>query len=851
MTKRRSLFVTVLSMIMVACLVVAACRKKPPPDDSSPGSVTTYTITWDVPSDATVTVEGYTSLPTTAEEDQDIFFTVSASAGYEVANVTVNRRRILASDGKYKATIVSDTAIAIVLTETITDVTVETLVTDMVYYAGESVDRTTLKVQAQYATGRTEEISDYTIAPAVFEGGETFFTVRYTAAYSFDIELARPVEYKVTIDPFGGEIAAGYIDELRANTELHDVTVGEDGVITFSYAEISQDVALPTAGQITKGEGDDFTFIGWTGYISAANKQSVIISANYLAKLVQVNSIRFEKSAGGDAQLIINVTFKAADTAYLYLYEGNKQIELLGPEVNGSRDEVTDIVFNLQDLADKGDDYIGAWMDIKFCAEFGERVETMEIDLNDYPANFVNIDSSVTAGGYVYTFAVWESGGRYLKVLFNEYKYEYDMTFGVSEGKDILTITGKVFDEEFYGKAVRIDFNSEATTALGAIDAAGNWTVVIAISELALNTTGYAHFAIVESVDDQTEIYRDGNDGNLQNAKWQTEQPTSIYGVNIITGAAIRAESVEGYIRVYYVGNGQWGGIVAYVRDETPAPINEVMTVVARDDKAYLVYSGDLSVSREATVAYLERHFAYVDIMEDTGWSKSVLAEDGNYYGVIITVAEEEVNGVYHFEVRISLDYVQVGYKYFFHAPTDSSNLTMAGTVDFNAKATAGGLDYRIIDRRSDGDGWKRNLVWVEAVEAGTVITDYSYTIDVFTADSLKLEDGRVYLYITGTVTGYTAEQIGMDIQNTSDWNREYPPATVTVENGRYTIKCDVTEASSNRHVVHVFFASTSVDTPFPEADPGEIVSVTLDGRTYSLQVIIMWGQTRRFLVIS
>ena len=90
-------------VLVVSCLLTACGETSTP--------ATMYNVTWDVATQATVTVEGYETLPTQVEEDTSLVFTVATTEGYEVSRVTRNSKRVPASSGKYTVKVTEDPAI--------------------------------------------------------------------------------------------------------------------------------------------------------------------------------------------------------------------------------------------------------------------------------------------------------------------------------------------------------------------------------------------------------------------------------------------------------------------------------------------------------------------------------------------------------------------------------------------------------------------------------------------------------------------------------------------------------------------------------------------------------------------
>jgi len=608
---KKTLLLVVLALVAVLSLaVLTACGGEK------------YKITWEVSENATVTVEGESSLPTEVAPETTITFSVTAAQGYTVSQVLINDRPISAlKGGNYSTNIKADTVIKVEVAEKIESVAVKTNPTKLTYVAGETLDTTGMEVEVTYGSGRKTTETNYTVmyqnGAEAFSLGDTTFAVSFKGVKSSDVSLSAAVEAKIVIDPQGGTIAEDYFTALQSNTELHNLTKSEDGVISFTYSTLSAAIALPTAEQWSKGQVGDYSFVGWGATeIAVDNKTSKTFTVQYKAGLIIVESLRYENQTitedGAQVEvpyLIIAGKFNAAKEAWLYLYEGNDNVELIGDTIGGAdvkRGDPFELRFDLRKLVATG--FIGKWMDIKFCAKEGSgenaRLETMEIDLNDYPENFVDVSQILINGDYAYNFQVWEAGGgRYLKAVYSKYfKNEYTMRGGLdSEGKMILTIEGAV-SKTWAGKAVCIDYWANVSKdAYATIGEDGSYTINISIDEVPLNTDGYFHFKIVESETDHTELYKDG-DGNLLNSGCQNKD-LQIVSVGLIDnmGALRIANSDE--TKVYYIGKGKWGGIVVYARNEALVPT--VTTGVALEivnEKAYLVISGTYDVANEAMI---------------------------------------------------------------------------------------------------------------------------------------------------------------------------------------------------------------------------------------------------------
>ena len=321
-------------------------------------------VTWDVDGHATVKVTGHDSLPKTVKSGTELEFTISCDAGYAVDRVTSGTRTLYANNGTYSVTIRSATTITVTVERLVKSIAITTPPTNLVYFDGDSVDTTGMVVTATFENGDTEAVTDYSIEPSTLSAGDTDFTVIYQGKEA-TVNLAKTVEYKVTIDPNGGTIAEEALDAYETQNNYE---VLEDGTIFFSYYNnLEEPLALPTAEQMTRA---NYEFINWSDDITQITNDSknVEVSANWVPELVDITHVYMTTEEEGDEvvpYLCIDGTFKAAESAMLYLYEGNKHISLEGDTYNKPSDgNAMSVKFDLRKLSAQGDDFKGAWMDI-------------------------------------------------------------------------------------------------------------------------------------------------------------------------------------------------------------------------------------------------------------------------------------------------------------------------------------------------------------------------------------------------------------------------------------------------------------------------------------------------------
>lgn len=674
-------------------------------------------ITWTVDKDATVKVEGADKLPETAERGAKVTFTVSVPAGYK-AVVKVNNSLTLADNGKYSVEIKRNTKINVSVEEIVSSVTV-TGPENPVYYAGETIKAEDWTVTVAYETGRTEVVDTYTVnygGETGFAIGDIDFTVEFGGVKSAAITLGEKVEAKITIDANGGTIADAYVDALKGNTELHNVTVTGD-TLTFTFAELTADVALPTAEQLTKGEQGDYVFSNWTGSatsIAAGTELSASYTAKYEAALLKLESLKYEnRTVDGEnvPYLIIKGTFNAAQEAYLYLYEGNEKISLIGDTVGGEdtqRGDEFEMLFDMRKLAEKG--YKGKWMDIKFRASLGDRVETQDIDLTKYSDGFVDKNQTISNGDYTYSFQIWESGEhKYLKAMYSDFTTNFTFStaqykFEGNETETLALVVSGTAATKYAGNFLTLDFymggSIKSTTSEIGMD--GSWTVYFEAASLPLTTDGYAHISIKDG--DGTAIYPESGETNLDNGGLIGEYDKVTVGL-INDAAAFKFEDGSAK-RTFYVGAGKWGGIVAYGRDEDEAEKIDYtnMELKVEGDKLYMVISGTYGSAFTADTAKTELEASfYADLQAYPSWEHpwksteaagtwTVNTKDDGTFTVVVDLSEATFNA---------------GKALYGHIGTSSTNLALNYTEQ---SITYNGLTFTVGAANSDCADWMADL---------------------------------------------------------------------------------------------------------------------------------------------
>lgn len=386
MRKQRFAIIALLVAIVSACCVmfVTACDKTPK-----------HSITWTLAPQVTVKAEGYDAPPAELAEGAEISFTLEFENGYELGTISGAK-----GNGPYTLTMgARDVEIKVTAIKTIASLEVTNPVNE--YYAGQKVDAEKVSVKVNYVVGEAVTVTGDQCSIIYQNGdefslGDTKYTVKYGKG-SKEITLGKAVVGLVTLNLAGGQLSEAGLAMLPTNR-----VISEDGdTISWTFTEkFDKAMVIPAP---TKTTGDTmFDFLRWSGVekntIPEGNAVSVTATATYDVKLVNLTSIQILTEKSGEADvpyLVLEGEFMAASEVYLYLYEGNDKVELKGPTIT-KQGSSSDFVckFDLRELVAKN--YQGKWMDIKLCAQLGTRIETQEIDINNYEDDFIEGKRSIS-----------------------------------------------------------------------------------------------------------------------------------------------------------------------------------------------------------------------------------------------------------------------------------------------------------------------------------------------------------------------------------------------------------------------------------------------------------------------
>lgn len=731
MTKKKWLLMLSMSILFVfSCVMLAACAE--------PG----VALTWQIDEHATVSVVGEDELPQEWPQDEEIVFTVTCDAGYEVNTVRAGNKALKADDqGQYSAVISGETTITVTVTKSIASVSVTKAPTKLNYYADEALDPTGMEVTVTYEDNSTEIITDYVVSPSTFAIGDESFTVSYSGHASAAVNLTAPVEALVVIDPVGGIIDEEILSAWAAREDFNNYKADGDGVITFTHSGLDEEIVLPTATQVSKG--DYYTFLNWMDIdptdeedegtavetIDADDGHSYNLELAWDAEIVVANSVSLQY-VEGKPYLVLNVTFMAADSAYLYLYEGNDKVELVGDTLEASGNDTDELFFDLSKLG--ATTYNGAWMDIRFNAELDGKEYSQSLRLNhDFP--IAEVGGGVQDDSFSYSLLTYRNGSSDdLKIAFTDYNTTY--AFDV-EG-NTLTVSGKVnlnkLPEESSLTGATVSLKMGDTDGTGSIDAEGNWSIDYDLTQMAAcGATQFGNLVVTGA--DETE---------LLNATLRYTQATDTFAYNdgLFSNPSYYSNRYEfGNNMVLHVGNmgSDWQNAFFSIVDEGHALNYTSVTLVAGDNgQPMLVFTGTYgpSYAVDEVEAAITEAF-YLDLQSypswpyrwysSTGVADNPETEDVDESQPANFVVKAEADGTFTVTCDLSIpgqsdkgdvpSAFTAGDVIYGHFGPSSSNMSMnyvEGTVTYE------GLTYTLTSISGQNDKWINGLTGIMVTEA-------------------------------------------------------------------------------------------------------------------------------------
>lgn len=735
--KRTFLVAALLALVAAMCVVFASCKAK-------------LEVKWDVDSNITVTVEGYDALPDKVEEGTALKFTLDCKSGYEVESVTAKNEAgkattiKVSADGSYSYTVSSAVTISVVAQKSVTGIEVKTKPEKLTYIAGENLETKGMVVNKKFADGTEEALkaSEYNITGngAVALGAEGF-TVNYKS-FSAEVKFTAPVEAQITIDPMAGTVSDSYFSALKARADLHNVTADNDGVITFTYLALTEEVVLPTAEEITPvREGMRYdswksTPIGATAgatvtSITSENKISANIEMQWIAVLVNLDSLELvtDKDGTPGVYLKLTATFEAAESANLYLYEGNDKVELVGDKYESDgTGKAQDLYFDLSKLSAMN--YQGKWMDVCFKATLGSREFTQSFIL-DHENPIAVAGASIQDDKWSYTLLTYRpsDGNDYIKLAYQSYVTTHKFEFS----GNTMTVSGQLNTTLASLENVTLtDLKAKMTIAgvagEGNVDKDGKWSISYDITEMTpcgMTVLGDNSLSIVNGETNvlSARLHFTAAMNDYSYGGTQFSNPSYYYNV-------YRTDSK---IAVYYGHMGSdWQNAFYSVVDEGHEIATDLSSakLQVKEEKAYLVFNGTYGaaydVNNAEDVNKLKASF-YADFCDyANGYATTVLT-----FGSPATDTTEAVEATMFIEFGENNTFTlslllpgtaDAGSQYFLHwgaSSGDSSNLHPS-SIDKTQIVEVGGLKYSLVAGSDLGTAnWAGSLLFVsvEAVE--------------------------------------------------------------------------------------------------------------------------------------
>lgn len=846
MSKKNIILSCLLVVLLVcSCMLMTACAKN-------------YEIKWNIDEQhATVAVEGEKKLPTKAEENSTITFTAEGKGGYQIASVTYKiggkERSISAKNGKYTVSVTNDLEIIVKTERAIESVSVTTNPTRMTYYTGEELDPDGMVVTVKYKTNETEPVTNYSInyasdEVASFSRGDTGFTVTYKGIVSAPVTFASPVETKVVLDPAGGKISKTALDALKANELLHNVVEDENGVVSFTFADIPTEskIVLPGESAVIFPESEGgYPFYFWSvksdiptvvgAKVLSISNNDIVTSTNlvgiYKVTLYTIRHVDL-RIDDNTPYLDVEVDFIKDGKAYVYLYEGNANVEVKGDNVEGKKGETKTLSLDLNRLADASSEefssFEGKWMDI--------RVNT-DIQGISYSTNVViDADSDVATVGKMindnkntYRFHYWVSDGNCeLKVVFRPYKYAYAIDAKDVDGVPSLVIEGKVNtsladDFSIYANGkVAIEWGNY--TLEGTINADGTWKIVKALNDIKMDAS-VAGLVTFTSADGETVLDAAMlNEGKLDLSGCETAFE---YADGIYTGE--RSYATIKTVGEYKVAIGcDWSEPFLSVVYLPERITYDKIELVAENDKPYAVISGTYG-SAYSTVSTpdVDDDLSLPDVFlamaqQKDGFGIQKLEGDWDnwlYYehfenGLPRNITFACADGKFTIKIDLSLDPdaadenaagLLVNYGYYMHL----------NFVDWIApewikgqSIVVGEIQYTLDAGKPDFDDWAKYLTYIWVKEP--VLVDFTAT-----KATLSESEGKVYYNVHGTYS-YTcteaeAKESMLKIKANAqknpfaaegnwegDWEQlDFTAAKLDMKDGQFVLSYDITDVEN------------------------------------------------------
>lgn len=840
MSKKNIILSCLLAVLLVCtCMLMTACAKN-------------YEVKWNVDSNATVVVEGSKKLPSKAEENSAITFTAEGKAGYQIASVTYKigskERPLNAKDGKYTVTVSGELEIIVKSEKAIESVSAAMKSDAKTYYTGDELDLADVTVTAHYKTGDSEPVTNYSVNYAsedvvAFSRGDTGFTVTYKGVTSDPVTFASPVETKVVLNVRGGTISDTAFNALQTNQLLKNVTKDNDGLVSFTFADISTENAIdvPVDVEFPEDEGG-WSFKNWKsmdlGAIDKISNDTITTStelnAIYNVNILQIKKVNLELVEGAP-YLKIDVEFLGNGTVYPYLYEGNQKISLKGDDVAAVKGETKTISVPLTQLAEASseelDSFENKWMDICVSTTIhGIRYSTSVV--LDAETDVADVGSMIHDDNNVYKLHYYYMDGKVeLKVFFQTYEYSYSIDAKEVDGVPSLVIEGQLaasFEDDFAKLAGgKVSIGTWGLTGTIADD--GSWKIVAALKDIEMSTkvAGAITFESADG-DDYIEITANGEKFSIAACTNVLPYSGTAYG----NPKYYYETKTFGIYQVTY--GSDWNEPFLEVANVDKTVDFGKMELVAEDSKPYVVISGTygkgytvetfkaainglLAQKDGLSIQQYNGSWPYLDLKDKV----VITAEDGQY-SVKIDISGALVDQLYYLHVN------NVNYT--------ATDWTKGQSITIN------GVRYTL--NNGSGADWLEPLTCIWVKNADEVDPEFTAT-----AAALEEKDGAAYLVLTGTwnTEKCDATRATEEIANIKNCKLEHywtgnpwetfeptPTGEANVD-GTFKIYLAIAEATAGQFwYIHFGTNDNNVKVPIAE---GAVTTLTIGNVTYTLSV--------------
>lgn len=848
MKKRRIVLLSFLALVLVVtCALAVACDK-----------TEKFNVTWELDDKVdSVSIEGYKFAKTMElEKGTEVSFKITFKTNYEALSVKVGGKTIQPDNGVYTFSVKQDITVKIDSAKIIKDFSVNFVDANKVYYAGDKIANEDVTITVNYVDGKSDPLTTDRISytkGSVFGLGDTSFKVSYRG-YSQEIDLGYEVKGLVILDLSGGFFSAEELAKLPAGF----VKVN-DSLYRYEFtAKLTEDIELPQPTYLLDPEDEESAlyFDRWSGIenskIPAGLETSLTATALYNNTLVNVTEMKFVEE-NGKPYLVINGEFVAANSAYLFLFEGNnppvEYAKKTYAESTGGKsftlkfdliEFITSTPINPDTREEiKNSSFLGKWMDIRFCVEYGDKVIHQELFVSD-EMTYADLGDDIVGAAddgkfYRFFYETWtpnEGDGikgvpgatftgteKILKLHCEETDgfVITGVTLAEKESKPYLVISGKALGgnkEDIEASLAGFIFDMQNYSNWSNVDIDGMQTVTVN-DDLTFEIT-----LCLDNIKDEG-LY----------VMHQFNSSTNFDPSNYDRNAKVTVGS-----RIYTLTEADphgwgWAWTCIKMEDATYA-LNK--SVILENDTPYFVLMGDAGEKTAEAIKALLTQFDFEDATDSS--NKIIIPSEK----IFVTVE----NGIY--TVKVDVSELPIG-QYWVHA---------VGLIDGNGDVhpdaskpavTADGKTYRGIDKQESW-GIAHLLDVAEASDESEPPVEPPVELEIddaatYTVVSTELaeQEGKVVLIVKGTVVGHVEGKVVYvatvrNGTNDNNWEnvKRYADVKMTVDaDGNFVVIWDLTNlAVGSQYYIH--FGAHEQDLPCKTVNTDKL-EVTIDGIKYSI----------------